>query len=220
MSWARENVQGSIDMEHVDILLPPRFEPSGLVKPVLEAIRDKDWLGVMNLWIVRPGPALIYQERPPGGWEPGKLDGSVGGYYRAGEYGLDGLREAEEELGWKYSPEQITFIGRRLSVGVDSSGRERRVVVTVFMVFDDQPLSRFKLDAVEVPAIFEVPIQDVVNCFKDRQNKFIARGLSSSGEKVEKEVTFDSFSYTFDDYHLKIAESAKAFLRGDAAALW
>jgi hypothetical protein len=64
-------------IEYVDLLTPPHFEPSGEVKPAAEAINDGNWLGVMNLWIVRPGPALIYQERPNFGWAPGKFDVSI-----------------------------------------------------------------------------------------------------------------------------------------------
>jgi hypothetical protein len=202
-------------IEYVDVLVPPRFEPSGVVKPVADAVNDGNWLGVMNLWIVRPGPALIYQERPPGGWAPGKFDGSVGGYYRASESGLDGLREAEEELGWKCQPENVTLIGRHLSVGVDSLGRERRLVVTVFMVYDDRPLSRFTLDPKEVPAIYEISLDDVVRAFEEPQKSFTACGLSCDGQPVKKVASADDFSYVFGGYHLRIAQIAKSFAKGE-----
>jgi 8-oxo-dGTP pyrophosphatase MutT (NUDIX family) len=202
-------------IEYVDVLVPPRFEPSGVVKPVIEAINDGDWLGVMNLWIVRPGPALLYQERSPGGWAPGKFDGSVGGYYRAGESGLDCLREVEEELGWRCPPENISLIGRHLSVGVDSSGRERRLVVTVFMTYDDLPLSRFTLDPKEVPAIYEIPVDDVIEAFENPQKRFRAYGLTCDGRPVERVARVDDFSYVFGGYHLKVAHIARKFAHGE-----
>lgn len=202
-------------IEYVDILSPPTFEPSGEVKPVFEAINDGNWLGVMNLWIVRPGPALIYQERPKNGWAPGKFDGSVGGFYRAGESGLDGLREAEEELGWSYNPEDITLVGRRLSVTLDTLGRERRLVVTIFMTYDELPLSRFTLDPKEVPAIYEIPLDDVEKAFEDPQNQFTAYGIDCYGEPVKKIASSDDFSYIFDNYHLRIAEIARRFAAGE-----
>jgi hypothetical protein len=203
-----------MNVEYVDILTPPRFEPSGVVKPVVDAIKAGDWLGVMNLWIVRPGPALLYQERPPGGWAPGKLDGSVGGYYRASESGLDGLREAEEELGWKCPEGDVTLIGRHLSVGVDEKGRERRLVVTVFMTYCDLPLAGFTLDPKEVPAIYEIPLANVVKALSDRRVTFTARGLSSGGQPVERVTSGDDFSYVFGGYHLRIAQIAKKFAEG------
>lgn len=202
-------------IEYVDVLTPPRFEPSGEVKPVIEAINDGNWLGVMNLWIVRPGPVLLYQERPLYGWAPGKLDGSVGGYYRAGESGLDGLREAEEELGRIYRPDDVTLIGRRLSVGVDSKGRERRLVVTIFMTYDDVPLTEYTLDPQEVPAIYEIALDDVVKAFEDSRSKFMARGINCHGQPVEKIASYDDFSYMFDCYHLRIAEIARRFATGE-----
>ena len=153
-------------IEYVDVLAPPTFEPTGVVKSVVEAVEAGDWLGVMNIWLVRPNGSLLYQQRPDGGWEPGKFDGSVGGYYRAGESGLDGLREAREELGWSCPPEEIALLGRHLSVGVDSRGRERRLVVTVYMTACDVPLEDFVLDQKEVPALYEIAADDVIAAFQ------------------------------------------------------
>ena len=73
--------------EKVDILLPPAFEPSGIIKTKRQAIADADWIGTFNLWIVqrRPVPALVYQIRSPGSnWAPIMLDVTVGGHYQAG----------------------------------------------------------------------------------------------------------------------------------------
>lgn len=202
-------------IEYVDVLLPPHFEPSGEVKPVTDAVADGNWLGAINLWIVRPGPALIYQERPPGGWAPGKLDGSVAGYYRAGELGLDGLREAEEELGREYPHDQVTFIGRRLNVGIDSLGRERRAVITIFMTYDDHPLSTFNLDPHEVPAIFEIPVEDLIGAFSNVDKTFVARGIDCSHRAAERRVSAGDFSYMWDGYHPKIAELARRYANGE-----
>lgn len=204
-------------IEYVDVLVPPRFEPSGEVKRVIDAINEGKWLGAMNLWIVRSGPSLIYQERPAGGWEPGKFDGSVGGYYRAGESGLDGLREAEEELGRRYAPEDITLIGRRLSVGVDSRGRERRVVVNIYMTYDDSPLSSFVLDPEEVPAIYEIPLDNVLKAFEDPTYQFTAYGMTCEGRRLHKIASRTDFSYMFDSYHARIAEIAKRYVKGERA---
>ncbi len=202
-------------IEFVDILTPPQFEPSGETKPVRQAVDDGHWLGAINLWIVRPGPALIYQERPAGGWAPGKLDGSVAGYYRAGESGLDGLREAEEELGRTYAPGDVTALGRRLNVGVDSKGRERRVVVSIYMVYDDLPLSHFHLDPAEVPAIYEIPVDDLLIAFNELHAPITVRGINCEGQPVERQVTHEDFSYMWDNYHPKIAEFAKRYAAGE-----
>ena len=173
-------------IENVDVLAPPIFEPTGVVKPVVEAIEAGDWLGVMNLWMVRTNGCLLYQQRPHGGWEPGKFDGSVGGYYRAGEFGLDGLREAHEELGWICPPEEINLLGRHLSVGVDSRGRERKLVVTTYMTICDVQLCNFILDKEEVPALYEIAPDDVIAAFQSPDWRFTAQGIDCAGQLLER----------------------------------
>lgn len=202
-------------IEYVDVLAPPTFEPTGVVKPVIEAIEDGAWLGVMNLWLVRPNGSLLYQQRPDGGWEPRKFDGSVGGYYRAGESGLDGLREAREELGWNCPPEEINLLGRHLSVGVDSNGRERRLVVTVYMTVCDVPLTEFVLDQKEVPALYEIAADDVIEAFHSPGQQFTASGIDCTGRLLERQASAEDFSYVFGGYHLKIAQIAKKYARGE-----
>lgn len=201
--------------EYVDVLAPPTFEPTGVVKPVVDAIKEGDWLGVMNLWLVRPAGFLLYQLRPDGGWEPGKLDGSVGGFYQAGESGLDGLREAREELGWSCPPEEISLLGRHLNVGVDSYGRERRLVVTVYITTCDVPLTEFVLDQKEVPALYEIPANDVIKAFRTPGWKFKAQGIDCTGRSLEREASAEDFSYIFGGYHLKIAQIAQKYACGE-----
>lgn len=204
-----------MNIEHVDVLAPPTFEPTGVVKPVVEAIEAGDWLGVMNLWLVRPNGSLLYQQRPDGGWEPGKFDGSVGGYYRAGESGLDGLREAREELGWICPLEEISLLGRHLSVGVDSRGRERKLVVTVYMTTCDVPLSEFVLDKEEVPALYEIAANDVIAAFQSPGWRFSALGIDCAGRPLERQASAEDFSYVFGGYHMKIAQIARKYAHGE-----
>ena len=42
--------------ESVDILTPPTFEKSGIVKLREDAWNNNDWIGTFNLWIVRDIP--------------------------------------------------------------------------------------------------------------------------------------------------------------------
>lgn len=202
-------------IEYVDVLAPPTFEPTGVVKPVADAIKTGHWLGVMNLWLVRSNGSLLYQQRPEGGWEPGKFDGSVGGFYRAGESGLDGLREAREELGWACPPEEVSLLGRHLSVGVDSHGRERRLVVTVYMTACDVPLSEFVLKQKEVSALYEIAADDVISALQSPGRQFTARGIDSAGRLLERRALSEDFSYVFGGYHLKIAQIGKRYAQGE-----
>lgn len=42
--------------EQVDILKPPTFEKSGVVKSREQALDAGDWIGTFNLWIVKRQP--------------------------------------------------------------------------------------------------------------------------------------------------------------------
>ncbi|MEA3095488.1 MAG: hypothetical protein QOJ04_6830 [Caballeronia sp.] len=206
--------------EPVDILRPPSFEPTGQIMPVIEAIEAGHWLGVMNLWLVRPNGIILYQQRPQNGWEPGKLDGSVGGYYRAGESGLDGLREAQEELGWCCGEADARLLGRHLSVGVDSRGRERRLAVTVYMATCDVALTEFVLSKDEVPALYEIPAQSVLSLFSFVGTTVLVRGIDCEGRPTERHISSTDFSYVFGRYHEKIAHIASVYTAGQPIAYY
>ena len=129
--------------------------------------------------------------------------------------GLDGLREAREELGWSCHPDDVSLLGRHLSVGVDSRGTERRLVVTVYMTTCDVPLTGFVLDSKEVPALFEIAIDDVIAAFQSPGREFTARGIDCAGRLLERTASAEDFSYVFGGYHLKIAQIAKKYAKGE-----
>lgn len=125
--------------EQVDILKPPTFEKSGVVKSREQALDAGDWIGTFNLWIVKrqPVPSVVYQIRSPqSSLAPNKLDVTAGGHYQAGEEMKDGVREAEEELGKVYDFSKLLYLGKKIYIGTDVKGRERHNVVDVFMVED------------------------------------------------------------------------------------
>jgi 8-oxo-dGTP pyrophosphatase MutT (NUDIX family) len=202
-------------MELVDILSPPHFKPTGVVKPVATAIEDGDWIAVANIWLFRSDGTLLYQQRPAVGWEPNKLDGSVGGYYRAGESGPDIMREAREELGWSCAPEKLVLVGHHLSVGLDTHRRQRRLMVTTYMVPYEIELSEFVLCKEEVPAIFELNARDVLQLFSDDTSTVEACGVSCDRHKVTRHVGAQDFTFVFGNYHSKIAYIALKLASGE-----
>lgn len=72
-------------MELVDVLKPPDFKKSGVIKTREEALKSGDWVGTFNLCIVQNTPvaAVVYQQRSPEAkWAPGKLGIAAGGTTR------------------------------------------------------------------------------------------------------------------------------------------
>lgn len=204
-------------MEMVDILKPPSFDKSGISKTRSQAIADGDWIGTFNLWIIKssPVPSIVYQQRSSNStWAPNLLDVSAGGHYQAGETILDGLREVKEELGKKYSTDQLTYLGRKLHVSPDIHHQLRHNVVDIFFVTDNTTLETYHLEKNEVYAIVECPIAKLI-LLHTQKRSFEAQGLTNSGKVIQISVTPNSFPYNWDNYHLKIALLAQRYLRNE-----
>jgi 8-oxo-dGTP pyrophosphatase MutT (NUDIX family) len=204
--------------EKVDILLPPTFEPSGIVKTKRQAIEAGDWIGTFNLWIVQrqPVPAMVYQMRSPrSNWAPNKLDVTVGGHYQAGEKLADGLREVQEELGRHFEPQEVTYLGRKIYVGPDTTGRTRNNVVEVYVVEDDSPINSYKLEVAEVYALCVCPLEELLKTHHDSNYSFTTKSINNVGNEAEIQINCNSFPYNWDNYHYKMAVLADRLLKGE-----
>lgn len=209
-------------MEQVDILIPPTFQKSGVVKSRNQAVADGDWIGTFNLWILQsdPEPAIVYQQRSPTStWAPNKLDVTAGGHYQAGESIFDGLREVKEELGRTYGKDQLTYLGRKLNVSPDIYTVNRHTVVEIFFVIDNSPLDAYILEQEEVFAIVSCPINKLIRAH-GKKIGFDALALGNDGKKFKISVSTESFPYNWDDYHFKIALFAEKYLKGETNLLY
>lgn len=205
--------------EMVDILVPPLFHKSGVVKPRTKAWEDCDWIATFNLWIFKPSPkpSIIFQIRSMrSSFEPGKLDISAAGHYSAGEEMYDGLREAEEELGKKYHQKDVLFLGKRAYVGPDTKKRLRQNVVHVFAVIDDSPLESYRLDPIEVSGICNIPIEKFLHLYRKPGTVFTVTGLDPQGNALPLTVTMDSFIRDWNAYKYNMALNGRRILRGEA----
>ena len=174
-----------MNTELVDVLKPPDFSKSGIVRTREEAYKNGDWLGTFNLWIIQDNPihAIIYQQRSPKNiWEPGKLAVVAGGHYLAGEDIREGMREAEEELGKKYYYKDLVKLGRRIYVGLDKRSTERRNIVDVFMIKDNSPLSTYRLDSNEVYSVCSCPIAELVKMYTTSNYSFAINSVKSNSD--------------------------------------
>lgn len=196
-------------MEKVDVLAPPRFEPTGVVKTAKQAIEDGDWLGSINIWLYTtvPEPSIIYQVRSPQAlWAPNLLDVASGGAYRAGEQGLAGIHELREELGVDIPKQHMQFFGRKLGVGVDVKGRERKWCISVYVAEYGGVLADMKLQPYEVYGVVRAPIGPLMEVFHDKREAIEVEGMDAAGNPMNYRVTKSSFPDNFDDYQRRMAE--------------
>ena len=204
-------------MEKLDILVPPRFSKSGVVKTRDQAVNDEDWVGTFNLLVVqsKPEPAVIYQLRSPKTkWAPNKLDVTAGGHYQSGENLFDGLREIKEEIGRSYDQKEIIHIGRKLNVTPDILGKMRYYVSDILLVKDNSPLTSYKLQEEEVAALFICPIEKLLQLYKNNQS-FEAKGINAAGKEIKMIIKNASFPGNWDNFYFKIIFPVERFLKGE-----
>lgn len=210
-------------MEQVDILTPPTFKKSWVVKTLTQAWDDEDWIGTFNLWIIQedPVPSIVYQMRSPkSSWAPNKLDVTAGGHYSAWEERRDWLREVREELGKDYAYEDIDFIGRKMHVGPDTKGRMRKNIVDIFFVRDNARLDSYVLEEAEVYWICVCPISELLKVHSIEWYGFSTTLLRNDGLEESINVTKNSFPFNWDDYHFKIAVLADRYIRKESFIMY
>ena len=193
----------------VDILLPPHFKPSGKQKTIAQTIQDGDWIGGFHLWIYTkvPQPMVLLQVRSAKSRiAPGKLDVGVGGHYDAGEQGLDGLREAKEELGLTILPGQCHFWGVRLFVDIDEQGRERKFAMSTYLAELASNAGNIMPQPGEVSGAYWVPLKPLLEVLYAQQTQLVADGIDDKGQPSTVTVKQDAFYHNPDNYHLHMLE--------------
>jgi isopentenyldiphosphate isomerase len=191
-------------------------EPTGEVVWKSEAHRRGLWHRCIHCWIfgvdVGTGePYLLVQRRAAtkDTW-PGYLDLTVGGHLATGEEALDGLREVEEELGLRVSPDRLVPLGTRRAEQEIPEGLDREFQ-DVFLVRDDTPPEDLRLQKEEVEAVLRIGLDDAEAL--GAAGSAPARGYRD-GEVSEVRVRDADFVPNTDDYLRRVAVAARAALDG------
>ena len=126
------------------------------------------WHQVFHCLVLRSSTnSIVLQERSmTKAAFPGKLDLSVTGHLSAGESPIEGIREAEEELGVQLDPRRLVPIGVRLLADDNGEGQNRERV-HLFFLTDDRPISDYEPPANEVSALVEVGVGDFLAALGD-----------------------------------------------------
>lgn len=203
--------------ELTDILSLPELRPTGQTKPILQAIEDGDWLSVFAIWLYKQtdnGVYILFQERSKNATvSSGKLDISAAGHYNAGETGLDGLRELQEELGIMPDAADCHDFGRHINSYLDKAGRTRRAVLSTYVCEFKGQDSDFTLDEREVPGAFWVPLTDFLDLYHGKRDEIYIEGFTHDGQHQERAATMSDFFYNVDDYHFRNAERLYLYLK-------
>jgi 8-oxo-dGTP pyrophosphatase MutT (NUDIX family) len=146
---------------------------------------------------------------------------AVGGHLQAGEQLTDGLREAQEELGKLFKPENLQYLGKKLYVGFHDDGTSHNNAIDVYLTRDDTPLGEYRLQESEVYALCKCPINELLKAHRNKSYKFSVQGLTAYGKEISISVNKDSFPENYwDDYHFKMALLADRYFKGEKDLLY
>jgi isopentenyldiphosphate isomerase len=206
------------DTEEMVDVLHPSGESAGWSVYKSEAHRRGLYHRCFHCWIVSPGtgaagPYLFVQRRAAQkeNW-PGRLDTTAAGHLSAGEAGLDGLREVEEELGISPEPDRLVPLGSRrveqdIPLGTDRELHE------VFLLIESLDPGDVRLQKEEVEALLKLRLADVEHLYGG--GEIMAEEWTASGAVRQTSVTLDEFVPNDDRYPLMVARAAAACLAGE-----
>ncbi len=122
--------------------------------------REGLWHRCLHLWVVTDAGEVLLQRRArtKAAW-PGMLDATAAGHLTAGETVLDGLREAEEELGTGFGAAEVRPLGVRSVADRPVRGTLNREFQHVFVARSELALEAWTgLDRTEVDGLAALPL--------------------------------------------------------------
>jgi len=180
-------------MEYLDVL-DEAGNPTGEVWDRERVHAEGAWHAVFHLWIVNgDGNVLLQRRSHRKSFFGGFVDVTVGGHLEAGESVLDGVREAQEEVGIDVNPSRLHELGRwEINRAFDNGivsmiDREHQYV---YALVDTRPLHRYRLDPAEVDALYEVPLHTLRDLY-GQDRPINVQGIDWRGRPVNARITSD-----------------------------
>lgn len=142
--------------------------PTGTMAPRDQVHAEGLWHAAVHVWVLTPEGAVVVQRRSASkDLAGGLIDVSVGGHLRPGETWLQGLREADEELGLVLGPADVEHLGRFRSERRYPDGRLDREFQDEVVVVVERALEDYTLRCDEVQVIYEVPLLRALALWRD-----------------------------------------------------
>lgn len=204
--------------EKIDIL-DERGKRTGRVAWKSEAHRVGLWHRCFHLWIVDPGegpdgPYLFVQRRASvkETW-PDRLDVTAAGHLMAGESGLDGLREVEEELGLSVGAGDVVALGTRRNELEIPAGMDREFQDVFLLVRHLEP-GDLRLQREEVASVVRLRLSDVEGLCAGEE---VPAEAWAWDESEVARARIEDFVPDEDGYLLRVARAARKVLDGEGA---
>jgi isopentenyldiphosphate isomerase len=194
-------------------------QPTGIAKPRRDVHRDGDWHRAIHVWVVGiddRGPFLTFQRRSlHKDTQPGLLDATVGGHFRAGEGLEQTLRETEEEIGVAVDLDRLRWIGMRVAVSETESGIRDHELQDVFLLRDNRPLTAFRPSPAELAGLLRISLDGLLDCVAGNLDRIPAFWIETGSRTVEETVVDRAeLNVRLDRYVYRVAIAVERFLAG------
>jgi isopentenyldiphosphate isomerase len=195
-------------------------QPTGLTKARSAVHRDGDWHRAVHVWVVgidERGPFLTFQRRSLAkDTQPGRLDATVGGHYRAGESIDETLREVEEEIGVSVSRDGLRYVGMRICVHEREAGIRDHEMQDIFFLRDDRPLTAFRPSPDDLAGLVRVPLDQLLEFMTGEKESVDATSIASESDRIEPaRLRREDLIVRPDRYVYRVAIAAGHFLNGE-----
>ena len=198
------------------------YNDSGIkigVKKRGEAHRDGSWHQSFHCWIIRQEGDhcfIVFQLRGDKVVYPFLFDITAAGHVRSGETVKEASREIGEELGLKIRFESLVYLGTRHEAYILGEITNREFC-EVYLLEDQTPLSKYKLQEKEVAGVFQIELDDLLKLFNGEVNEVLAEGVvleSGKLKKIERVIKAEEFIPRKDRYYLLIGIMAERYFEG------
>jgi len=160
-------------MEYIDIY-DSDGKSLGTKKAKSEVHREGLWHKTVHIWVVNPkGEILIQKRSPKVDNHPNQWDISAAGHISAGENDTTAaLRETEEEIGLKLSPDDLIKIGtvKQMSARDEYINNEINSIYVVRMSLE---LENIKKQEDEVAAVRFIPRKELQQFIESKDSSFV-----------------------------------------------
>jgi isopentenyldiphosphate isomerase len=205
-----------VRVEELLDILDETGRSTGEIVAKSEAHRLGLWHRCFHCWICGSDPGgsyLLLQRRAAtkDTW-PGYLDITAAGHLATGEDTIDGLREVEEELGLRVNSERLVPLGTR-KVEQHIPGGFDREFHDVFLLRDDTPPERLRLQKEEVEAVYRLALDNVETLYETGSAPAREYG---QGTPFATQIRLAEFVPQEDNYLARVTEAAHQLLSGTA----
>jgi isopentenyldiphosphate isomerase len=179
------------------------------------------WHLNFHCWVARKRDNKVYvlfQKRSVNKLKwPGLFDIAAAGHLEYGEKPESGIREIKEELGINVDTKNLRYLGLHISV-YESHDRNDNEFQHVYLLEDDTPLSRFKIQEEEVGGLVEIELAEALKLFFGEVGSIKCNGVCiENGMLMDKKyvVMTNNFVPCIDGYYKNALIAIQRYFAGE-----